>query len=183
MTKDELLAELLLERYTPPSLPPAVPPHPVAAALAARAPVDEPEPTSVRRRGHLRVIDGGPMPHGDGATAPPAQQRTIGVPMLISLDPEQVQLLVAVDQGRVHSDPRFVQPDFETEPGPPAMTKRATRRLAPLKKARLVELDPDTEPDRYGVRPYRPTELGSRVLAEVRAQEAAAQTDQTTGAA
>jgi hypothetical protein len=60
MTRDELLAELLLERYGPAPLPPAAPPHPVAEALAARTPVDE--PTSVRRRGHLTVIDGGPTP-------------------------------------------------------------------------------------------------------------------------
>lgn len=96
--------------------------------------------------------------------------------MEITLNDEQAALLVAVDEGRVTNDPRFTLPDFETDPGPPACQKRATRRLAPLKQWRLVELDEDSEPDRYGVRRYRLTGLGERVLAEIHEQEAASRT-------
>ncbi|MBC9006121.1 hypothetical protein [Micromonospora aurantiaca (nom. illeg.)] len=90
--------------------------------------------------------------------------------MQISLDEDQVALLAAVAQRRVHSDPRFTKPDFEREPGQPGH-RRATQRLQPLKAYRLVELDPDAEPDQWGVRFYRLTALGERVLAQVREQE------------
>ncbi|MEU8264930.1 hypothetical protein AB0C02_30490 [Micromonospora sp. NPDC048999] len=96
--------------------------------------------------------------------------------MLISLDEDQVALLTAVEQRRVHTDPRFTQPDFERLPGQPRH-RRATQRLQRLKDYRLVELDPDTEPDRWGVRPYRLTGLGERMLAAAREQEAAAAAD------
>ncbi|SBT64243.1 hypothetical protein GA0070622_1213 [Micromonospora sediminicola] len=92
--------------------------------------------------------------------------------MRITLDEPQVDLLAAVDAGNVHTDPRFTLPDFERVPGEPGH-RRATQRLQPLKDYRLVELDPDTPPDRWGVRPYRLTGLGERVLAEAREQEAA----------
>ncbi|WP_320067673.1 hypothetical protein [Micromonospora sp. RTGN7] len=52
MTKDELLAELLVERYGPRPLPPAAPPHPVP--LAPAVPVAPPA-----RHRHLVVLDGG----------------------------------------------------------------------------------------------------------------------------
>lgn len=55
MTKEELLAELLVERYGPPPLP-AVTPQPLVRDLADRA---APPPPPVRRR-HLMVLDGGP---------------------------------------------------------------------------------------------------------------------------
>ncbi|MFI2650184.1 hypothetical protein [Micromonospora fulviviridis] len=55
MTKDELLAELLVERYAPRPLPPAAPDPLVRAPLDCPAPHPEP-----RRRGHLVVLDGGP---------------------------------------------------------------------------------------------------------------------------
>lgn len=57
MTKEELLAELLLERFGPRPLPPAAPPHPVEQALSIPAAPPPPEPA--RRRGHLVVLDGG----------------------------------------------------------------------------------------------------------------------------
>ena len=56
MTKDELLAELVLERYGPRPLPPAAPPHPVLQALTVPA---DPPPGPARRRRHLVVLDGG----------------------------------------------------------------------------------------------------------------------------
>ncbi|MFI2650185.1 hypothetical protein [Micromonospora fulviviridis] len=94
--------------------------------------------------------------------------------MEIALDTEQVQLLVAVEQKRVHMDPRFRAPDFERDPGPPLAMKRATQRMVPLKRMRLVELEPA---DKSGVRLYKLTTLGEQVLAEVREQEAAARTE------
>ncbi|WP_319460069.1 hypothetical protein [Micromonospora sp. RTP1Z1] len=56
MTKDELIAELIVERYAP------LPPAPVTPQPMVRAPADRaapPPPPPVRRR-HLRVLDGGP---------------------------------------------------------------------------------------------------------------------------
>ncbi|WP_319460070.1 hypothetical protein [Micromonospora sp. RTP1Z1] len=97
--------------------------------------------------------------------------------MEIALDAEQVLLLVAVDQKRVHTDPRYTAPDFERDPGPPLVLKRATQRLAPLKRMRLVELVDEAEADRYGVRLYRLTTIGEQVLAEVRDLETAARAE------
>ncbi|MFG3709195.1 hypothetical protein ACGF7U_31315 [Micromonospora sp. NPDC047670] len=104
--------------------------------------------------------------------------------MRIALDVDQVALLAAVDDGRVHMDPRFTRPDFEREPGdrPVPQYRRATQRLRPLKRADLVELD-DGEPRQYGVRPYRLTALGRKVLAEARAQAEAAAVDDPAAAA
>ncbi|MEV7268424.1 hypothetical protein AB0N38_33195 [Micromonospora aurantiaca] len=87
--------------------------------------------------------------------------------MEIALDLEQVQLLAAVELGRVHMDPRFTRPDFERLP-PGAGTRRATGRLKPLKRALLVDLA--DEPDQYGIRLYRLTRLGEQVLAAAREQ-------------
>lgn len=95
--------------------------------------------------------------------------------MQITLDLDHVELLVAVGQGRVHSDPRYTRPDFEKQPDPPFGQRRAGRRLAPLKAARLVRLAEDA--DQYGVRLYELTPHGEEVLAEVRRQEAAANAD------
>ncbi|MFG3418724.1 hypothetical protein [Micromonospora sp. NPDC048063] len=97
--------------------------------------------------------------------------------MEISLDAEQVLLLVAVEQGRVHMDPRYTKPDFEKEPEHPFGLKRATRRLAPLKKARLVELVPEEDAGQYGVRLYKLTSRGQHVLEQVREMEAAARAE------
>ncbi|MEV4270576.1 hypothetical protein [Micromonospora aurantiaca (nom. illeg.)] len=97
--------------------------------------------------------------------------------MEITLDTDQVQLLVAVDQKRVHMDPRYTRPDFERDPGPPVALKRATQRLQPLKRMRLVELVDESEADRYGVRLYKLTARGEQVLAEVREMEAAARAE------
>lgn len=97
--------------------------------------------------------------------------------MEIALDAEQVLLLVAVEQHRVHMDPRYTAPDFEKEPGPPVALKRATQRLAPLKRMRLVDLVDEAEADRYGVRLYRLTTLGEQVLADVRDLETAARAE------
>ncbi|MDG4749333.1 MULTISPECIES: hypothetical protein [Micromonospora] len=97
--------------------------------------------------------------------------------MEITLDTDQVQLLVAVDQKRVHMDPRYTRPDFERDPGPPVALKRATQRLQPLKRMHLVELVDESEADRYGVRLYKLTARGEQVLAEVREMEAAARAE------
>lgn len=97
--------------------------------------------------------------------------------MEITLDVEQAQLLAAVEQGRVHMDPRFTRPDFERSADEPAVCRRATQRLRPLKKALLVVLNDDAEPGQYGVRPYRLTALGERVLAEARTAMAAQRVD------
>ncbi|MFI6332935.1 hypothetical protein ACIBBG_32090 [Micromonospora chersina] len=97
--------------------------------------------------------------------------------MEIALDTEQVQLLVAVEQQRVHMDPRYTRPDFEKDPGPPMTLKRATQRLAPLKRMRLVELVDESEASAYGLRLYKLTTLGEQVLAEVRDLEATARTE------
>lgn len=99
--------------------------------------------------------------------------------MEITLDAEQVLLLVAVEQHLVHMDPRYTAPDFERDPGPPMVLKRATQRLAPLKRMRLVELVDEAEADRFGVRLYKPTALGEQVLAAVREQEDAARAEAT----
>ncbi|MDG4749334.1 MULTISPECIES: hypothetical protein [Micromonospora] len=53
MTRDELLAELVVERYGPRPLPPVIPEPLVRPGLDLAAP---PPP---RRRGHLVVLDGG----------------------------------------------------------------------------------------------------------------------------
>ncbi|MCX4468953.1 hypothetical protein OOK41_01265 [Micromonospora sp. NBC_01655] len=92
--------------------------------------------------------------------------------MEISLNLEQVELLAAVAEGRVHSDPRFSRPDFERLSENAHHTRRATARLRPLRKALLVVLVDEADSD--GVRPYKLTSLGERVLAEARAQQAAA---------
>jgi hypothetical protein len=94
--------------------------------------------------------------------------------MEITLNADDVTLLVAVEQGRVENDPRFIAPDFETDPGPPAMRRRATQRLKPFKRWALVELVGEDQADRYGVRMYRLTARGEQLLAEARAQEALA---------
>jgi hypothetical protein len=100
--------------------------------------------------------------------------------MEITLNADHVALMVAVDQHRVHMDPRYIAPDFEVDPGPPAMHKRAGRRLAPLKRWLLIELVDEDQADRYGVRLYRLTQLGSRLLEEARAQEATAHAEADT---
>lgn len=76
----------------------------------------------------------------------------------ISLDEGQVRLLLAVDRGEVHHDPRYIKPDFRADPDHPGLTLRATRDLAPLKRLGLVELV--DEADRYGVRLYKLTGRG-----------------------
>lgn len=58
MTKEELLAELLVERYGPRPLQPVVP-QPLVRAPAEWATPPAP-PTPPRRHGHLVVLDGGP---------------------------------------------------------------------------------------------------------------------------
>ena len=97
--------------------------------------------------------------------------------MEITLDVDQVQLLTAVGEHLVHMDPRYTAPDFERDPGPPATLKRATQRLAPLKRLRLVELVDEDEADRFGVRLYRLTTLGEQVLEQVRDLEQAARAE------
>lgn len=100
--------------------------------------------------------------------------------MEIALDTDQVQLLVAVEQHRVHMDPRYRAPDFERDPGPPVVLKRATQRLQPLKRMRLVQLVDEvdeTEADQFGLRLYRLTERGEQVLAQVLELEAAARAE------
>ena len=92
--------------------------------------------------------------------------------MKITLSPDDVQLLAAVEQGLVHSDPRFRAPDFERDPATPHTHKRATQRLRPLKQTHLVELVDASEADKYGVRLYRLTVRGKEVLAQARAAEA-----------
>ncbi|SCL15094.1 hypothetical protein [Micromonospora inyonensis] len=99
--------------------------------------------------------------------------------MQTTLGPEHVELLVAIRQGRVHSDPRYTRPDFEKLPDPPFGLRRAGRRLGPLMAARLVRLAEDAD-DRDGVRLYQLTERGEEVLAEALRQEAAANADDTT---
>ncbi|MEU0081389.1 hypothetical protein ABZY58_26105 [Micromonospora tulbaghiae] len=94
--------------------------------------------------------------------------------MEIALDTDQVQLLVAVEQHRVHMDPRYRAPDFERDPGPPVTLKRATQRLQPLKRMHLVQLVDETEADQFGVRLYKLTERGEQVLAQVLELEATA---------
>jgi len=169
MTRDQLMEALLVERYGPTWLPPVVP-QPLV-----RAPADEAAPPPPpRRRGHLTVLDGGSTTAADVAARTTDRRNTMA---RISLDADQVQLLTAVQQGRVHHDPRFTRPDFEKEPGPPMVLKRATQRLAPLKRQRLVELAPESEALGNGVRLYKTTTLGDEVLAEVRRQEDAANAD------
>lgn len=86
--------------------------------------------------------------------------------MKISLDAAQVQLLLAVDQGQVHQDSRFTNPDFRADPDRPGLTLRATRDLAPLKKWRLVELVDEPAPN--GVRLYQLTSRGRLIRDEFR---------------
>ncbi|WP_320067674.1 hypothetical protein [Micromonospora sp. RTGN7] len=89
--------------------------------------------------------------------------------MEIALDEDQVALLAAVADHRVHSDPRFSRPDFERQPdGNPHHNRRATARLRPLKTALLVELVDEADGD--GVRLYRLTDHGEQVLTAARAQ-------------
>ncbi len=97
--------------------------------------------------------------------------------MEIALDTDQVQLLVAVEQRRVHADPRYRAPDFERDPGPPVVLKRATQRLQPLKRMHLVQLVDESEADQFGVRLYKLTARGEQVLAQVRDMEAAARAE------
>lgn len=94
-----------------------------------------------------------------------------------TLDPDQLQLLLAVRQGRVHMDPRFTLPDFEREPDSPFMTRRATRRLRPFKAAGLVELVDEDQADQFGVRGYQLTGSGEQVVDAALAAEAAANAD------
>ncbi|MEV0805748.1 hypothetical protein [Micromonospora sp. NPDC050200] len=89
--------------------------------------------------------------------------------MEISLDLEQVKLLAAVDDGRVHRSPRARPPDFEKDPVVTGAYKRATQRLATLIKMRLVELDGG---DDNVTRRWKLTGVGERVLAEAREQPA-----------
>ncbi|MCW6005557.1 hypothetical protein K1W54_13355 [Micromonospora sp. CPCC 205371] len=98
--------------------------------------------------------------------------------MEIALTADDVALLAAVAQHRVHMDPRFTAPDFEVDPGPPAMRRRATQRLRPLQRWQLGELVDDA--DRYGVRLYRLTARGAQLLDEARAQEALAHAEAAT---
>lgn len=164
MTKEQLLAALLVERYGPAPLPPAAPPHPVEQALAKRAA----SPPPVHRR-HLRVLDGGSTDRRR-RDRPPAQH-TIGALMQIALDPDAVQLLIAVQQGRVHTDPQFKSPDFEKLADYPFGQRRATSRLRPLKAARLVELVDDEAAGGKPARPYKLTDLGEQVLSVALEQE------------
>lgn len=100
--------------------------------------------------------------------------------MKIELTADSVALLAAVEQHRVHMDPRFTAPDFEVDPGPPAMRRRATQRLRLFKRWHLVELVDEDQADRYGVRAYRLTQLGAQLLDEARAQEALAHAEADT---
>lgn len=100
--------------------------------------------------------------------------------MLISVDCDDVQLLIAVEQGRVHCDPRFNAPDFEKLPDPPFGTKRATQRLKPLKRMELVVLADEAGQD--GIRQYQLTGRGEEILAAYREQEAAALADTAAAA-
>ncbi|WFF07231.1 hypothetical protein O7622_01120 [Micromonospora sp. WMMD1076] len=54
VTRDELLAELVVERYGPRPLPPVVPEPLVRPGVDLATP-----PSPPRRRGHLVVLDGG----------------------------------------------------------------------------------------------------------------------------
>lgn len=90
----------------------------------------------------------------------------------ISLDEKQAALLLAVARGEVHHDPRYTKPDFRRDPDRPALTRRAGRDLAPLKKWQLVELV--DEKDRHGVRLYKLTERGEQVSERLREQETTA---------
>lgn len=94
--------------------------------------------------------------------------------MEIALDPEQVQLLIAVEQGRVHTDPQFASPDFEKLAEYPFGQRRATSRLRPFKLNRLVELVDDEAAGGKPARPYKLTTLGEQVLAAAREQESIA---------
>ncbi|MEU5938651.1 hypothetical protein ABZ807_05585 [Micromonospora sp. NPDC047548] len=94
--------------------------------------------------------------------------------MEISLDEEQVLTLFAVEQGRVHNDPRIPRPDWEKLAEFPFGHRPAVARLKPLRKARLVELPDESEADANGVRAWKLTDLGDRIVAEYREQEAAA---------
>lgn len=85
--------------------------------------------------------------------------------MEITLNMEQVQLLVAVQQGRVHTDPMFASPDFERVAEYPFGQRKATSRLKPLKAARLVKLVDDDAAGGKPARPYTLTERGEQVLA------------------
>ncbi|WP_030488181.1 hypothetical protein [Micromonospora chokoriensis] len=91
--------------------------------------------------------------------------------MEIALDLEQVQLLTAVKQGRVHTDPQFSSPDFEKLADYPFGQRRATARLRPLKGARLVELVDDDAAGGKPARPYKLTDLGEQVLTAALEQE------------
>lgn len=91
--------------------------------------------------------------------------------MEISLNEDQVKLLAAVDDGRVHHSPRFTPHDYEKSAEVTGVYRRATQRLAPLIKMRLVVL---AEGDLNTTRRWTLTDLGDRVLTEYREQEAAA---------
>lgn len=105
--------------------------------------------------------------------------------MEITLEEEQVALLAAVADGRVHMDPRFTRPDFERPAGSGGNAhdlRRATGRLRPLREARLVELADEADQD--GVTLYRLTGRGRGVLALAQlalAQAEAEATAETAG--
>ncbi|MEW2383359.1 hypothetical protein AB0873_14890 [Micromonospora sp. NPDC047707] len=97
--------------------------------------------------------------------------------MRITLDLDDVQLLAAVEQGRVHMDPTLIPADWETVPAEPSPRMRPVGpRLFPLRRAGLVELfdDPDRPPGPATIHPYRLTAHGEAVLAEARQAQAEA---------
>lgn len=94
--------------------------------------------------------------------------------MRTTLNTDHIAMLAAVEQKRVHHDPRYIRPDYERVP---TGLRRAGRRLGPLKAARLVRLADDA--DQYGVRLYELTDHGTEVLDAARALQAAAAADQT----
>ena len=94
--------------------------------------------------------------------------------MEISLTEEQVLTLFAVEQGRVENDPRIPRPDWEKLAEFPFGHRPAVQRLRPLLKCRLVALPDESEADANGVRVWKLTDLGERILAEYRDQQTAA---------
>lgn len=94
--------------------------------------------------------------------------------MEISLDEEQVLTLFAVNQGRVEHDPRIPRPDWEKLAEFPFGHRPAGRRLRPLVKCLLVQLPDESEADDKGVRVWKLTDLGERIVAQYREEQAAA---------
>lgn len=100
--------------------------------------------------------------------------------METSLNAEQLQLLDAVDKGRVHHDARIPRPDWEVRAEYPFGHRRAGQRLAPLMRMRLVELAGKDEADANGVRLYKLTKLGEQIRSEAHEQESSARTEAGT---